>query len=122
MEFPNLFFEYLCDRRLIEGPMLAHRASDEAVACVEFLAGKNAHVNYLAVPSVIYTSPEVASVGFTEAEAKKLGLELQTGKSYFRANGRARCGHEQEGFVKVIGDKNLDDCLVFTFSALLLLK
>lgn len=91
---------------LIEGPMLAHRASDEAIACVDCLAGKKAQVNYLAIPSVIYTSPEVASVGFTESEAKKLGLGLIVGKSYFRGNARARCGHESEGLVKVIGDKS----------------
>lgn len=91
---------------LIDGPMLAHRASQEGRAVAEILAKRNPIVNYLALPSVIYTNPEVASVGLTEEEAKEMQLEIKTGTSFFKASGRARCMGQQatQGFVKVIAD------------------
>jgi len=90
---------------LIEGPMLAHRASEEGVAVAEIIAGQNPRVNYLTIPNVIYTDPEVASVGLTESEAKALNLELLIGTCSFKANPRARCMNSTEGLVKVIGEK-----------------
>lgn len=90
---------------VIEGAMLAHRASAEGVAVVESLKGGHSLVDYVAIPNVVYTNPEVASVGMTEEEGKAAGLELMTGKSFFRGNPRARCSGETEGFVKIIGDK-----------------
>lgn len=90
---------------LIEGPMLAHRASEEGVAAVELIAGGAAHIDYMAIPNIIYTHPEVASLGFTEEEAKANGLQVMTGVCHFRANARARCGNDTDGLVKVIGDK-----------------
>lgn len=89
----------------IEGMMLAHRASAEGVAVVEWLKGGAPQVDYLAIPNVVYTDPEVASVGLTEEEALQAGRELMTGKSFFRGNARARCSGETEGLVKIIGDK-----------------
>jgi len=89
---------------LIDGAMLAHRASDEGIAVAEIIAGKVPHINYMAVPNVIYTFPEVASVGLTEKESREAGFDLAVGTSYFRGNPRARCMGEDEGFVKVIGD------------------
>jgi len=90
---------------VIDGPMLAHRASHEGVAVADLIAGKSASVNYTSIPNVIYTHPEVASVGFTETEARAAGLNIFVGTSFFRANGRARCIGDIEGFVKVIGEK-----------------
>jgi dihydrolipoyl dehydrogenase len=90
---------------VIEGTMLAHRASVEGVAVVESLKGEHPTVEYLSIPNVIYTDPEVASVGLTEAEAKEAGVDVMIGKSFFRGNSRARCSGEIEGFVKIIGDK-----------------
>lgn len=89
---------------LIEGVMLAHRASEEGVAVVEQLAGLRPHVNYLAIPNVIYTDPEVASVGLTEQETKEAGLKPLVGSCLFRANSRARCMDHTDGVVKIIGD------------------
>ncbi len=89
---------------VIDGPMLAHKASHEGIAVSEIIAGKTPHLNYMAIPNVVYTHPEVASVGMTESEAKAAGLDLLIGTSYFRGNGRARCSGDFEGFVKVIGD------------------
>lgn len=91
---------------VIEGPMLAHRASDEGVAAAEIIAGKPAHVNYMAIPNVIYTHPEVAALGLTEKEAKDKGLDLVIGTCAFKAVPRARCAGDTDGFVKVIGLKN----------------
>ena len=85
--------------------MLAHRASAEGVAVVESLKGQSPVVNYLAIPNVVYTNPEVASVGLTEEESRQGGIDCMVGKSYFRGNPRARCMDESEGFVKIIGDK-----------------
>lgn len=90
---------------VIEGTMLAHRASAEGVAVIESLKGERPILDYLSIPNVIYTYPEVASVGLTEQEARQAGLDLMIGTSFFRGNPRARCSDETEGFVKVIGDR-----------------
>ena len=89
---------------LIEGPMLAHKASEEGFAAVDIIAGKKPHVNYMAIPGVVYTFPEAAAVGLTEEEARNAGLELMLGECYFKANPRARAIGETEGLVKVIGE------------------
>lgn len=96
---------------VIHGPMLAHKAEEECVALAEILAGGAGHVNYNTVPSVIYTHPEIASVGITEEQAKEQGLEVNVGKFPFMANGRARAAGYTEGFVKIIADKNNDRIL-----------
>jgi dihydrolipoamide dehydrogenase len=93
------------------GPMLAHKAEDEAVACIEIIAGRAGHVNYGVIPNVIYTSPEVASVGRTEEELKAAGIDYHTGKFPFTANARAKVNHEAEGFVKVLADARTDQIL-----------
>ena len=93
------------------GPMLAHKAEDEAVACIEIIAGKAGHVNYEVIPSVIYTFPEVASVGKTEEELKAAGVTYKVGKFPFSANSRAKVNHEAEGFVKVLADAKTDRVL-----------
>jgi dihydrolipoamide dehydrogenase len=90
------------------GPMLAHKAEDEAVACIELIAGKAGHVNYAVIPSVIYTWPEVASVGETEEELTARGVAYKVGKFPFTANSRAKVNHEAEGFVKVLADAKTD--------------
>jgi dihydrolipoamide dehydrogenase len=90
------------------GPMLAHKAEDEAVACLEIIAGKAGHVNYGVIPSVIYTFPEVASVGATEEELTARGVAYKVGKFPFTANARAKVNHEAEGFVKVLADAKTD--------------
>jgi dihydrolipoamide dehydrogenase len=96
---------------LIAGPMLAHKAQEEGVALAEQLAGKKTHVDYATIPSVIYTWPEVASVGQTEEEVKESGRAYRVGKFPFQANGRARSLDEAEGFVKVIADATTDRLL-----------
>lgn len=96
---------------LIPGPMLAHKAEEEGVAVAELLAGLPGHVNYHAVPSVIYTWPEVASVGFTEDELKKQNRAYNTGKFPFTANGRAKALMSTEGHVKILADKQTDQIL-----------
>jgi len=93
------------------GPMLAHKAEDEAVACIEIIAGKAGHVNYDVIPGVIYTSPEVAVVGRTEEELKAAGVVYKVGKFPFTANSRAKINHEAEGFVKVLADAKTDRIL-----------
>ncbi len=93
------------------GPMLAHKAEDEAVACVELIAGKPGHVNYDVVPSVVYTRPEVAAVGRTEEQLKAEGVAYKTGKFPFAANSRAKINHEADGFVKVLVDASNDRVL-----------
>jgi dihydrolipoamide dehydrogenase len=93
------------------GPMLAHKAEDEAVACVELIAGKAGHVNYDVIPSVIYTFPEVAQVGQTEEELKAAGVAYKVGKFPFTANARAKVNDEAEGFVKVLADAATDRIL-----------
>ncbi len=91
--------------------MLAHKAEDEAVACIEIIAGKAGHVNYDVIPSVVYTFPEVASVGKTEEELKAAGVAYKVGKFPFTANARAKVNHETEGFVKVLADAKTDRVL-----------
>ncbi len=93
------------------GPMLAHKAEDEAVACIELIAGRAGHVNYGVIPGVIYTSPEVAWVGATEEELKAKGVAYKSGKFPFTANSRAKVNHEGEGFVKVLADAATDRIL-----------
>lgn len=96
---------------VVTGPMLAHKAEDEGVALAEILAGKAGHVNYDTVPGVIYTHPEVATVGLTEEQCKEKGIEINVGKFPFLANGRARAKGFTEGFVKIIADKKTDKIL-----------
>jgi dihydrolipoamide dehydrogenase len=96
---------------LIGGPMLAHKAQEEGVAVAENLAGQKGHVNYATIPSVIYTWPEVASVGQTEEQVKESGREYRVGKFPFLANGRARSLDETEGIVKIIADAETDRIL-----------
>ncbi len=96
---------------VIDGPMLAHKAEDEGVAVAEIIAGKKPHVNYDAIPSVVYTWPEVADVGATEEDLKKAGVEYKVGKFPFTANGRARANGSTDGFVKVLADKKTDRVL-----------
>ena len=96
---------------VIAGPMLAHKAEEEAVAAVENMAGQAGHVNYGIIPSVVYTHPEVASVGSTEDELKAKGREYKVGKFPFLANSRARAAGATEGFVKILADKNTDEIL-----------
>jgi dihydrolipoamide dehydrogenase len=93
---------------LVDGPMLAHKAEEDGVALAEHLAGQKSHVNYDTVPSVIYTWPEVASVGPTEEQVKSSGREYRVGRFPFSANPRARCMGESEGMVKVIADAQTD--------------
>ncbi len=93
------------------GPMLAHKAEEEAVAVIETIAGKAGHVNYEVIPGVVYTYPEVATVGRTEEELKAAGVEYKVGKFPFSANSRARINHEAEGFVKVLADARTDRIL-----------
>jgi len=94
-----------------EGPMLAHKAEDEAVACAERIAGKAGHVNYDAIPAVVYTAPEVASVGKTEEELKAAAVAYKVGKFPFTANPRAKTIAATEGFVKIIADAKSDRVL-----------
>lgn len=96
---------------VVAGPMLAHKAEDEGVAVAERIAGQAGHVNYDVIPSVVYTSPEVASVGKTEEELKKAGVEYRVGKFPFTANGRARAMLHTDGFVKVLAEKQTDKVL-----------
>lgn len=96
---------------VIAGPMLAHKAEDEGMAVAEILAGQAGHVNYDVIPSVVYTAPEVASVGKTEEELKAAGVDYKVGKFPFSANGRARAMLATDGFVKVLADKNTDRVL-----------
>ena len=94
-----------------DGPMLAHKAEDEGVAVAEHLAGQAGHVNYDVIPSVVYTMPEVASVGKTEQQLKSDGIEYVVGKFPLMANGRARAMNKSEGFVKFLADKTTDRVL-----------
>lgn len=93
------------------GPMLAHKAEDEGVACIEMIAGKAGHVNYGIIPGVVYTSPEIATVGQTEDELKAAGVAYKVGKFPFLANSRAKINHETDGFVKVLADAKTDRIL-----------
>lgn len=96
---------------VIEGPMLAHKAEDEGVAIAEILAGQAGHVNYGVIPGVIYTSPEVASVGTTEDQLKANGVDYKVGKFSFSANGRAKAMLAPAGFVKILADAKTDRVL-----------
>ena len=96
---------------VVRGPMLAHKAEDEGVAVAEIIAGKHGHVNYDAIPGVVYTSPEVASLGKTEEELKAAGVDYKVGKFPFTANGRARAMRQADGFVKVLADAKTDRVL-----------
>ena len=96
---------------VVEGPMLAHKAEDEGMAVAEQIAGKNGHVNYQVIPSVIYTAPEVASVGLTEQQAKENDRSVKIGKFMFMGNGRAKANFAADGFVKIIADSNNDRIL-----------
>ena len=91
--------------------MLAHKAEDEAVACIERMAGKAGHVNYDAIPAVVYTAPEVASVGKTEEELKAAGVAYKVGKFPFTANARAKTIAATDGFAKIIADAKTDRIL-----------
>jgi dihydrolipoamide dehydrogenase len=96
---------------VVAGPMLAHKASEEGIAAVEIMAGKAGHVNYAAIPGVIYTHPEVATVGLSEDDCKAKGLKYRVGKFPFMANSRARCNDDLDGLVKVIVDTETDRLL-----------
>lgn len=96
---------------VIAGPMLAHKAEDEGVAVAEMLAGQSGHVNYGVIPGVIYTAPEVATVGKSEEELKDAGIAYSVGKFPFTANGRAKVNRTTEGFVKILADAKTDRIL-----------
>ena len=95
----------------VPGPMLAHKAEDEGVACAEIIAGETGHVNYDAIPGIVYTWPEVASVGQTEEQLKEAGINYKVGKFPFSANGRARAANNTDGFVKLLADAATDQIL-----------
>ena len=96
---------------VVRGPMLAHKAEDEGIAVAEILAGQAGHVNYDVIPGVVYTNPEIASVGKTEEELKAAGIAYKSGKFPFTANGRARAMRHTDGFVKVLADATSDRVL-----------
>jgi dihydrolipoamide dehydrogenase len=96
---------------VVRGPMLAHKAEDEGIAVAEIIAGQHGHVNYEAIPSVVYTMPEVASVGATEEDLKARGIAYKVGKFPFTANGRARAMRHTDGFVKILADAETDRVL-----------
>ena len=96
---------------VIEGPMLAHKAEDEGIAVAEIIAGQSGHVNYDIIPGVIYTAPEVASVGKTEEELTEANIEYKIGKFTFMANSRAKAIDDAEGFVKILADETTDKVL-----------
>ena len=96
---------------VIKGPMLAHKAEEEGIAVAEILAGQSGHVNYDVIPGVIYTSPEVATVGKTEEELKKAKINYKVGKYPFLANSRAKVNNESEGVVKILADSKTDKVL-----------
>ena len=96
---------------LVRGPMLAHKAEDEGMAVAERIAGMPGHVNYDVIPNVVYTDPELAMVGRTEAELKDAGVPFNTGRFMFRANGRAKCLGNETGMVKILAHKETDELL-----------
>jgi dihydrolipoamide dehydrogenase len=96
---------------VIEGPMLAHKAEDEGIAVAENIVGQSGHVNYDTIPGVIYTKPEVASVGKTEEQLKELNKNYKVGKFSFMANSRAKAIDDTEGFVKILADEKTDKVL-----------
>lgn len=106
-KYPNIF----AIGDVVVGPMLAHKAEEEGVAVAELIVKGYGHVNYSTVPSIVYTHPEIASVGITEEEAKAKGIEINVGKFNFAANGRAKAKGSTEGFAKIIADKKTDRIL-----------
>jgi dihydrolipoamide dehydrogenase len=96
---------------VIVGPMLAHKAEEEGIAIAELLSGKYGHVNYDVIPGVVYTSPEVASVGKTEEQLKEQKISYKVGKFPFAANARAKINDEGDGFVKILADEKTDKVL-----------
>jgi dihydrolipoamide dehydrogenase len=96
---------------VIAGPMLAHKASEEGIACVEGIAGKDGHINYDAIAGIIYTNPELAGVGLTEEQAKEKGIDYRVGRFPFRATGRAVANEDLEGVAKFIADAKTDRIL-----------
>ena len=106
-QVPNIFA--IGDVR--EGIMLAHKASEEGSACVEFMMGEKPHIHYHLIPGVVYTWPEVAAVGYTEEELKSKGIAYKTGSFPFKASGRARVAEESAGFIKILSDKQTDEIL-----------
>lgn len=103
-QFRTNFSDVFAIGDIVDGPMLAHKASEEGVAVAEIITGHHPKIEYAAIPNVVYTHPEVASVGMTEAEAKNAGLDIKIGIFPFKANSRARCTGEEAGFVKIIAD------------------
>ena len=96
---------------VIKGPMLAHKAEDEGIAVAENIAGQSGHVNYDTIPGVIYTTPEVASIGKTEEQLKEMNIDYKSGKFSFMANSRAKAINDSEGFVKILADSKTDKVL-----------
>ena len=96
---------------VIGGAMLAHKAEDEGVVCAEIMAGQSGHINYDAIPGIVYTWPEAASVGKTEEQLKEAGVDYKSGKFPFTANSRARCNADTDGFVKILADATTDAVL-----------
>jgi len=106
-EVPNIY----AIGDLVDGPMLAHKASEEGVAVAELIAGQSPHIEYIAIPNVVYINPEVAAVGLSESEAKAMGIDVKTGSFPFKINSRAKCTGETEGMVKIVADKATDRIL-----------
>ncbi len=96
---------------VVRGPMLAHKAEDEGAVCAEIIAGQSGHIDYNAIPGVVYTWPEVATVGRNEEELKAAGIAYKVGKFPFTANGRARCVGDTDGFVKILADARTERIL-----------
>ena len=96
---------------VVPGPMLAHKAEEEGVACVEIIKGQKTHINYDAIPAIVYTNPEIASVGKTEEQLKELNIDYKVGKFPFMANGRALTTSSTDGFVKILADSKTDQIL-----------
>lgn len=96
---------------VVEGPMLAHKGEEEGVAAVEIICGEPGHINYHSIPNVVYTHPEIATVGFTEEELKAKGIVYNKGNFPFLANSRAKTNEDFDGFVKVLADKTTDKIL-----------
>jgi len=96
---------------VIGGAMLAHKAEDEGVVCVEIMAGQTGHIDYGAIPGIVYTHPEIAAVGKTEEQLKEAGITYNKGKFPFTANSRARCNDDADGFVKILADAATDKIL-----------
>ena len=96
---------------VVRGPMLAHKAEDEGAVCAEIIAGQSGHIDYGAIPGVVYTWPEAAAVGRTEEALKEAGVDYAVGRFPFQANSRARCSGETEGFVKILADRQSDRVL-----------